>query len=81
LKKEGDQVAQGEVIAEAKSLFGLLTSRATATLEGTVESISGVTGQVVLRGPPNPLQSTPTSKAGCWRWFPTRGWWSKAAAP
>lgn len=56
LKKEGDQVGRGEVIAEAKSLFGLLTSRATATLEGTVESISGVTGQVVLRGPPQPIE-------------------------
>ena len=56
LKKEGDQVARGEVIAEARSLFGLLTSRATATLEGTVESISGVTGQVVLRGPPQPIE-------------------------
>ena len=56
LKKEGDPVARGEVIAEAKSLFGLLTSRASATLEGTVESISGVTGQVVLRGPPQPIE-------------------------
>ena len=56
LKKEGEQVGQGEIIAEAKSLFGLLTSRATATLEGTVESISGVTGQVVLRGPPQPIE-------------------------
>ena len=56
LKKEGDRVRQGEVIAEAKSLFGLLTSRATATLEGTVESVSGVTGQVVLRGPPQPIE-------------------------
>lgn len=56
LKKEGDRVARSEVIAEAKSLFGLLTSRATATLEGTVESISGVTGQVVLRGPPQPIE-------------------------
>ena len=56
LKEEGDPVRQGEVIAEARSLFGLLTSRATATLEGTVESISGVTGQVVLRGPPQPIE-------------------------
>ncbi len=56
LKKEGDPVRPGEVIAESRSLFGLLTSRATATLEGTVESISGVTGQVVLRGPPQPIE-------------------------
>ncbi len=56
LKKEGDRVAQGEVIAEAKSLFGLLSSRATATLAGTIESVSGVTGQVVLRGPPQPIE-------------------------
>ena len=56
LKKEGDQVCPGEVIAEAKSLFGLLTSQVVATLEGTIESISGVTGQVVLRGRPQPVE-------------------------
>jgi hypothetical protein len=56
LKKEGDEVLQGEVIAEAGSLFGLFTSRVTASLEGTIESISGVTGQVVLRGPPQPIE-------------------------
>jgi len=56
LKKEGDRVRPGEVMAEDKSLSGLLTSRATATLEGTGGSVSGVTGQVVLRGPPQPIE-------------------------
>ncbi len=56
VKKEGDEVLQGEVIAESKSLFGLLKSRVTASLEGKIESVSGVTGQVVLRGPPQPVE-------------------------
>ena len=55
VKREHDEVLQGEVIAESKSLFGLLKSKATATLNGTIESVSGVTGQVILRGPPQPV--------------------------
>ena len=56
IKKEGEEVRQGEVIAEAKSFFGLLKSRATASQDGKIESISGVTGQIVLRGPPQPVE-------------------------
>ena len=56
LKKEGEHVAQGEVIALSKSFFGLFKSEAKAKIEGTVESVSHVTGQVLLRGHPMPVE-------------------------
>jgi hypothetical protein len=56
LKKEGARVEEGEVIAASKSFFGLFKSQATSPLTGTVESISGVTGQVILQGEPEPVE-------------------------
>jgi hypothetical protein len=56
LKKEGDEIEEGEIIAEASSFFGLFKSEAKATLTGTIESISGMTGQVFLRGKPEPVE-------------------------
>lgn len=56
LKKEGDPVKAGEVIALNKSFFGLFKSEARAKIEGSIETISHVTGQVLLRGNPVPVQ-------------------------
>lgn len=56
LKKEGEAVEKGEVIATAKSFFGLFKSHCFSPCEGTVESISTVTGQVIIREPPIPVQ-------------------------
>jgi hypothetical protein len=58
LKKVGDPVAEGEPIARSKPLFGIkwFSSESKSTLEGTVESISTVTGQVLLRGQPIPVE-------------------------
>lgn len=56
LKKEGDPIQKGEVIAQTKSFFGLFKSTCLATVTGTVESISPVTGQVLLREPPLPVE-------------------------
>ncbi len=57
LKKEGDPVERGEVIAQTPGLFGFLFKRSvTAPTMGTVESISDVTGQVMLREPPIPVE-------------------------
>jgi hypothetical protein len=55
LKREGDAVTQGEVIALNKAFFGLFTSKVTAPVGGKVETISHVTGNVILREPPIPL--------------------------
>jgi hypothetical protein len=56
LKKEGDPVVKGEPIATAKSFFGLFKTHCLAPCDGTIESISTVTGQVILREAPIPVQ-------------------------
>lgn len=56
--KLGGRVQQGELIAEARSFFGLLRSRAHAPVTGTLESISEVTGMAVFREPPVPVEVT-----------------------
>jgi hypothetical protein len=53
-KKEGDPIKKGEVIAETKTLF-FFTNSCQATIDGKVESVSHVTGQVLQRGEPNPV--------------------------
>lgn len=56
LKKEGDFVREGEVIAKSKSFFGLFSATAKAKISGKIENISKVTGQVLLRGAPVPVE-------------------------
>jgi len=52
----GSAIQKGDVIAEGKSLFGLLRQRAAAPADGTIESVSPVTGQLILREAPIPVQ-------------------------
>jgi hypothetical protein len=56
LKKEGETVKKDELIAESKSFFGLFKSSVQAPHDGSIESISKVTGQVILRKEPMPVQ-------------------------
>ena len=56
LKKEGEAVKSGEVIARSSSFFGMFKSEVKSKTEGTVENVSHVTGQVLLRGLPLPVQ-------------------------
>jgi hypothetical protein len=56
LKNEGDPITKGEVIARSSSFFGIFKSECKSNLEGTVENISHITGQVLLRGQPLPVQ-------------------------
>jgi hypothetical protein len=56
LRKEGEKVKEGEVIAKSKSFFGLFSSECKAKAEGSVESISSITGQVLIRGNPIPVE-------------------------
>lgn len=55
LKQVGDPIAKGEIVAETKGLWGWFKSRVPAPITGTVESISKITGQVLLRHPPIPV--------------------------
>ncbi len=57
LNMVGDFVAEGQVIARSKSLFGLFKSQAAAKMSGTIEKINAVTGQVLLRGPSEPVEA------------------------
>jgi len=56
LKRDGEMVSAGEVIAQSKSFFGLFKSEARAKSGGKIESVSHVTGQVLLRGQPVPVE-------------------------
>ena len=56
VKKPGDAIEQNEVIAVNKSFFGLFKTYAKAKIAGSVESVSSVTGQVLLRGYPIPVE-------------------------
>jgi len=51
LKREGDCVQAGEVIAETRSFFGVFHTRCTAPVAGTIETVSVVSGQVGVREP------------------------------
>jgi len=56
LKKAGDFVEKGDLIAESSSFFGLFKTRIHAPLAGAIEAVSQVTGQVTMRGAPVPVE-------------------------
>jgi hypothetical protein len=56
VKNAGEHVEEGEVIAKSKSFFGMFSSSAKAKISGTIENVSSVTGQVLLRGAPVPIE-------------------------
>ncbi len=73
LKKEGDPIQKGETIGLTKSFFGLFKSEAKAKIDGTVENISGITGQVLLRGHPIPVEVTAYLHGEVTEIFPDEG--------
>jgi hypothetical protein len=54
--KEGDSVLVGDIIAETKGIFGMFKTAIPSKVEGTVETVSPVTGQMIIRGAPLPVQ-------------------------
>ena len=56
LKSVGEVVSEDEIIATTKGLFGFFKSQARSPIDGTIESVSDVTGQVILREPPIPVE-------------------------
>jgi hypothetical protein len=56
VKQVGEAVAQGEVIADYKSFFGFFRSEALSPADGTLEAVSAVTGQALIRGAPIPVE-------------------------
>ena len=56
LKPVGEVITKDEIIATTKGLFGLFKSQARSPIDGTIEAVSDVTGQVILREPPIPVE-------------------------
>jgi len=56
LKTQGESIHEGELIARSPGIFGMFQKEAHSPGDGTVETISQVTGQVILRGEPRPIE-------------------------
>ncbi|MDZ7816908.1 MAG: hypothetical protein U5N86_13245 [Planctomycetota bacterium] len=56
--KEGDAIKKGQVLAENNGFLGIkfLKTSVKSPIEGHIEAISQVTGQMMLRGPDIPVQ-------------------------
>jgi hypothetical protein len=54
-KKEGERVDKDEILAENKPLIKWFKTEIPSPVAGTIESVSTVTGQVLLREPPRVL--------------------------
>jgi hypothetical protein len=52
LVKEGDTVVKGDLLAQAKSFFGMFKSESRAPTSGVVETFSSVTGNMGIREAP-----------------------------
>lgn len=59
LLKEGDAVEKGQLVAETKGLFGrFFKSRVESDFTGVIETISEVTGNILVREPSIPIDMT-----------------------
>lgn len=56
LKKEGDSVQKNEPIAETRPWLKMMKSVLQSPITGTIETISTITGQILLREPPRPIE-------------------------
>jgi len=54
--KIGKRVERDTVIAKSKSFFGLFSSEYATPFDSTLESVSNLTGQLILRGDPVPVE-------------------------
>jgi hypothetical protein len=56
LKNEGDSVGAGEPVAETRPFIKWFKTTVNSPITGTLENISKVTGQIIFRSPPRPVQ-------------------------
>ncbi len=56
IKQAGDPIEKGKPIAVTKGFFGFFKGTVNSPCDGTLESISTITGQVILREPPMPIE-------------------------
>ncbi len=53
---EGQKISKGDLLAQNQGLFGLFKSEVFSPIDGSIESISDVTGQLIMREAPIPVQ-------------------------
>ena len=58
LKKEGDSIAKGEPLAATRPFIKWFKTTVESPIDGVLENISSVTGQLILRAPPRPVEVT-----------------------
>ncbi len=56
LKHAGDRLAKGDELAQTKGIFGMFKNTIESKWEGTIETVSDVTGQLIIRGEPIPVE-------------------------
>ncbi|MBI3925566.1 MAG: hypothetical protein HY319_08505 [Armatimonadetes bacterium] len=52
----GGKLERGQALARNRGFFGLFKSTLPSPMSGSLESVSEITGQVVLRAPPRPVE-------------------------
>lgn len=72
-KREKESIKEGEQIALKKSFIKWFNKSCNATIEGSIESISQITGQVLQRGLPIPVQVKAYVKGRVLEVFPKEG--------
>lgn len=55
LVNEGERIEVGQPLARTNGIFGLFKNEYKSRDAGTVETVSSVTGQVIIRGEPQPV--------------------------
>jgi len=58
LKKKGDRVKEGEIVARYRTLFGLINREVVSPTNGVIEDVSMTTGRMIIRGDPKPVELT-----------------------
>ncbi|MBM3325931.1 MAG: hypothetical protein FJY65_02960 [Calditrichaeota bacterium] len=71
--KPGSSLTKGQIFAQASSFFGLFKSRCACPIDGILESASPITGQVILREPPIPVEVTAYIAGWVVKVFPNEG--------
>ena len=56
IAKEGSKVSKNDLIAQTNGIFGYFKSSVNSPVDGIIESVSNITGQVVIREAPIPVE-------------------------
>jgi hypothetical protein len=56
LKKKGDPVKKGEIIARLRAAFGLINKTVLSPIDGYMEDINEITGNITIREPQRPVE-------------------------